>query len=95
MLYCQLIHPMMDYACPVWRHAAASHLKRLQHVQSKYLHIIAGAPWYVSNLQLHEDLEVPYIAEHIRNLAQSFDFKIPDLENLSVQQIGRYTLSMG
>ena len=59
-------------------------MKRLQHFQSKCMHIIAGAPWYVSNLQLHEYLEVPYIAEHIRNLALSFDSKIPIAENLTV-----------
>ena len=59
-------------------------------MHSKCLRIIAGAPWYVSNLQLNEDLEVPYIAEHIRNLAQSFDSKIPGVENLLVQQLGRY-----
>ena len=35
--FVQLIRPMMDYACPVCRHAADSHLKRLQHVQSKML----------------------------------------------------------
>ena len=34
MLYRQFIRPMMDYACTVWRHAADSHLKRLQKVQS-------------------------------------------------------------
>ena len=89
MLYRQLICPIMDYVCPVWRHVAVSHLKRLQHVQSKCLRIFAGAPWKVSNLQLQEDFEVPYIAEHIRNLAQSFD-SIPGAENLLVRQLGRY-----
>ena len=69
MLYRQLIRPMMDYASGVWKHAAEIHFKRLQHVQYKCLRIIAASPWYVSNLQLHEDLKVPYIAEHIRNLA--------------------------
>ena len=34
--------------------------------------------------------QVPYIAEHIRNLAQSFDSKIPGAENLLVRQLGRY-----
>ena len=58
--------------------------------ESKCLRIIAGAPWYVGNLQLHEDLEVPYLAKYIRNLAQSYDSKIPDSENLLVRQIGRY-----
>ena len=52
--------------------------------------IITGAPWYVSNLQLHEDLEVPYLAEHIRNLAKPFDSKILDSEILLVRQLGRY-----
>ena len=61
---------MMDYACPVWRHAADNHLKKLQHVQVQMLAYYFGAPLYVSNLQLHEDLEVPYIAEHIRNIAK-------------------------
>ena len=81
---------MMDYACPVWKHAANSHIRCLQVLQSKCLRIIAGALWYVSNLKLHEGLEVPYLAEHITNLARSFESKIPDLENLLVQQLGRY-----
>ena len=89
MLCRQLIRPIMDYACPVWGHAADSHLKRLQHVRSKCLRTIAGACSYVSNLQLHEDLEVPYIAEHIRNLAQSFDSKIPSAEELLVRRLGK------
>ena len=59
-------------------------------MQSKCLRIFAGAPWYVSNLKLHEDMEVPYISEHIRNLAQSLDSKISGAENLLVRQLGRY-----
>ena len=30
-----------------------------------------SAPWYVSNLQLHPDLGVSYLAEHVRSIAQS------------------------
>ena len=89
-LYKQLIRPMMDYACPVWRHASNSHIRRLQVLQFKCLRIIADAPWYVSNLQLHENLEVSYLAEHIRNLDQSFKSKIPDSENFLVRQLGGY-----
>ena len=95
MLYRQLIHSMMYYTCPIWRHAADSHLKRLQQIHSKCLRIIADAPWYLSNLQLHEDLEVLNIAEHIRNLAQSFDSKIPGVENLVVRQLGTYCFYLG
>jgi hypothetical protein len=34
LLYKQLIHPMMDYACPAWRSAARTHVWRLQVLQS-------------------------------------------------------------
>ena len=30
LLYKQLILPMMDYACPAWRSATRSHIRRLQ-----------------------------------------------------------------
>jgi len=49
-----------------------------------------GAPWYVSNRQIHEDLGVPLFADHIRALTASFDSKLSDVENPLVRQIGRY-----
>jgi hypothetical protein len=30
LLYKQLIRPMIDYACPIWRSAARSHVQKLQ-----------------------------------------------------------------
>jgi len=73
LLYKQLIRPMMDNACPAWRSADRSHVRRLHVLQSKCLRLATGAPWYVSNRQIHEDLGVPFIADHIRALTESFD----------------------
>ena len=50
---------------------------------SKFFSISACALWYVSSLQLHKDLEVPILAEHIRNLAQNFESKITDSSDLA------------
>jgi hypothetical protein len=72
LLYKQLIRPMMDYACPAWRSAARSHVRRLQILQSKCLRLVTGAHWYLSNRQIHEDLGVPIFADHIRALIASF-----------------------
>jgi hypothetical protein len=33
LLYKQLLRPMMDYACPIWRSAARSHVRKLQVLQ--------------------------------------------------------------
>jgi len=90
LLYKQLIHPMMDYSCPAWRSAARSHVWRLQVLQSKCFRLATGAPWYVSNRQIHEDLGVPQFADHIRALTGSFDSKLADVENPLVRQFGRY-----
>jgi len=81
LLYKQLIRPMMDYACPAWRSASRSHVRRLQVLQSKCLRLATGAPWYVSNRQLHEDLGVPLFADHIRALTASFDSKLAGVGN--------------
>jgi len=90
LLYKQLIRPLMDYACPAWKPAAHSHVRKLQVLQSKCLRLAIGAPWYVSNRQLNEDLRVPLFADHIRALTESFDSKLADVLNPLVRQLGRY-----
>jgi hypothetical protein len=81
---------MMDYACPAWRSAARTHVRKLQVVKSKCLRLATGASWYVSNRQIHEDLGVPLFADHIRALTASFDSKLADVGNPLVRQLGRY-----
>jgi len=72
LLYKQLIRPMMDYACPAWRSDARSHVRRLQVLQSKCLRLALGAPWHVSNRQIHENLGVPLFDYHIRALTATW-----------------------
>ena len=91
LLYKQLIRPMMDYACPPWRSAARSHVQRLQVLQSKCLHLATGAPWHISNRQIHEDLDVSFFADHIRTPIASFDSKLVDVRNPLVRELGRYS----
>jgi hypothetical protein len=75
----------MDYACPIWRSAACTHLRKLQVIQSKCLRIATGAPWYMSNVQIHEDLGVLFFAEHVRALTESYDSKLADVGNHLVE----------
>jgi hypothetical protein len=59
-------------------------------LQCKCLRLATGAPWYVSNRQIHEGLAVPLFADHIRALTASFDSKLADVGNPLVRQFGRY-----
>jgi len=47
-------------------------------------------PWYASNRQIHEDLGVPLLADHIRALTATFNSKLADVGNPLVWQLGRY-----
>ena len=42
-------------------------------LQSKCLRLVTGAPLYLSNRQIHEDLGIPLFAHHVRALTASFD----------------------
>jgi hypothetical protein len=44
LLYKQLIRPMMDYACPAWRSATRSHVRRLHVLESKCLRVATVDP---------------------------------------------------
>jgi hypothetical protein len=90
LLYKQLIRPMMDYACPIWRCAARSYVKQLQALQSKCFRIATGAPWCISSRQIHEDLWVPFFEEHTSALTESYDSKLAGVGNPLVRQLGRY-----
>jgi hypothetical protein len=81
---------MMEYGCPIWWSAACSHLRKLQVIQSKCLRIATGAPWYMSNVQIHEDLGVPFFAEHFRALTERYDTKLAGVGNPLFHQLGRY-----
>ena len=81
---------MMDYTCPVWRSAVRTHVRRLRVIHSKCLRLATGAIWYVSNMQIQEDLGVPLFADHFKALTANFDSKIADVGNPLVRQLGRY-----
>jgi hypothetical protein len=90
LLYKQIIRHMLNYACPAWRSAARSHVRKMQVLQSKCLRLATGPPWYVSNKQIHEDLGVSLFADHITALIASFHSKLADVGNPLLRQLGRY-----
>jgi hypothetical protein len=92
LLYKQFIRPMMDYACAPWRSAARNQVLRLQVLQSKCLRHATGAPCYISNRQIHEDLCVPLFADHITAVTASFDSNLADTGNPLVRQPSRYLI---
>jgi len=61
MLYKQLIRLIVDNAYLICRSAARTHVRKLQVFKSKCLRILMAASWYIPNIQIHEDLGVPFL----------------------------------
>jgi len=85
LLHKQLIHPMTDYTCPIWRFAARTHVGEAAGVT-----VQVSAPCYQCtlvhcNMQIHKNLGVPFFANHIGALTKSVDSKTAD-----VGQRGQY-----
>jgi hypothetical protein len=89
LLYKQLIRPMMDYACPICRSAALNHVKNCKcYNPSAFALLPAHRGTLVTGK--HEDLGIPFFADHIRALTESFDSKLADAGNPLVRQLGRH-----
>ena len=80
----------MNYACPVWRSAALSNIKKMQVLQSKCFCVATNGPWCIGNRQSTGDLGVPYFSDHITFVTERFDSKLAELGNALFEQLGRH-----
>jgi hypothetical protein len=65
LLYKTILKPIWTYGIQLWGTASLSNIEILERFQSKTLRLIADAPWYVSNLHIRRDLQLPSIKEEI------------------------------
>ena len=82
-LYKMTIRPVMTYATPTWsgilqKKTAA---RTLQLIQNRALKIAAGAPMYARTADLHKDLGVDLMRDHILKLNQNFYKKLEENPN--------------
>lgn len=72
MIFKSIILPTLTYACPVWGNAAPSSIEKLQTVQNKCLRKIIQAPWFIPNSQIHGELRMDLIKDHISTISKCF-----------------------
>jgi hypothetical protein len=81
---------MMDYACPIWRSSARTHVRKLQVLQTKCFRNATNTPWYVSKRQIQEELMILFFANDIRALTESFDLNLADAGSPFFRQLGTH-----
>ena len=81
LLYKCILKPVWTYGIQLWGCAKPSHTQILQRLQSKILRSLANAPWYASNLQLHTDLSIPFVAAEIRRSSHHYHRRLDGHHN--------------
>ena len=89
IIYKSILRPLLLYACPIWINAAKTNIHKIQIFQNQFLRIITNAPWFVTNDQLHKELSIEPIANHINYLSTNFYYTIPQIPTLKALNLGR------
>jgi len=86
-IYLMMIRPMLTYASPAWQHAAPSHHILFQRVQNRAARIITGHTRDTRVLQLHEDLEIPFLQD-VLTYQHSFWTRMQHSQHQILQDLG-------
>uniref|UniRef100_A0A2S2P256 Putative RNA-directed DNA polymerase n=1 Tax=Schizaphis graminum TaxID=13262 RepID=A0A2S2P256_SCHGA len=58
LIYKSLLRPLWTYGVQLWGAAKPSNTRTIQAFQSICLRLVASAPWYLTNNNLHKDLKI-------------------------------------
>lgn len=81
LLYNSVLKPIWTYGCQLWGNACSSNIDIVQRAQSKILRTITGAPWYVRNENIQNDLNVPPIKKVIADYKKNYLGKLSSHPN--------------
>jgi hypothetical protein len=76
LFYKVILKLVWTYGIQLWGSASTSNIEILERFQSKTLRMIADAPWYVPNLILRQDLQIPSIKEEIRRFSIKYSSRL-------------------
>lgn len=91
IIYKAILKPTWTYGIELWGSAKASNIQRIQSFQSKVLRTILNAPWYVSNLTTHNDLNIPTVKEVIKEKFLKFHSNLSSHPNPLAQSLSSLT----
>jgi len=87
LLYKTVLRPIWTYGLELWGSAKPSNIKKIQSMQSKILRVITNSPFYISNLTLHTDLNIPFVSNLALSRYKAFHSRLLSHPNPHVHSI--------
>lgn len=91
LIYKCILKPIWTYGIQLWGTASNSNVDILQRFQSKTIRKISNAPWYITNNQLHRELNIPPIKDEIKNHLAKYKTRIAQHPNALAANLMRNT----
>jgi hypothetical protein len=76
-----ILKPIWTYSIQLWGSASNSNIEILERIQSKALRMIADAPWYVLNVILRQDLQIPSVKQEIQRFSIQYSSRLQTHSN--------------
>jgi hypothetical protein len=76
LIYKTIPKPIWTYGIQLWGTASTSNIEILERYQSKTLHMIVDAPWYVPNTVIRRDLQIPTVEKEIRRYSSQYSARL-------------------
>jgi hypothetical protein len=74
--YKTILKPIWTYRIQLWGAASTSNIELVERFQSKALRMIVDAPWYVPNMVIRRDLQIPIVKEEIRHYSSQYSARL-------------------
>jgi hypothetical protein len=87
LLYKVILKLIWSYGLELWGCAKPSTINVIQRFQSKTLRTIVDAPWYVSNLTLHNDLKIHFVKNEILRMADRYKDQTANHDNELIEEL--------
>ncbi|GFW16687.1 probable RNA-directed DNA polymerase from transposon X-element [Trichonephila clavipes] len=90
LIYTLILKPLLTYAAPVWGHAARTNINLLESSQNLIIRQILDAHWYMRNVDLRRNFNIPTIRQTIRKISINFFNTVDEHDCPSIQDIPNY-----
>jgi hypothetical protein len=71
-----ILKPIWTYGIQLWGTASTSNIEILECFQSKALRMIVDAPWYVPNMVIRRNLQIPTVKEEICRSSSQYSARL-------------------
>ena len=76
VIHTSMFKPIWTYGIQLWGTAKASNRMVIQRFQNKFLRSIVNAPWYLTNAQLHADLNLRSVDEEYKRFVDNYSKRL-------------------